>query len=195
MAIAYRSIGRCGRFGDSAAANPVPRPKETLMYLAFKRATFNSFFTPDGVMDRLISWWTQSPYCHVELVFDRSAYPSLQTGTTLGKCWCFSADLQAGVRFEQIDLSNPKEWMLVKLDVTPSEESKAYAYAKTLVGRKYNELGLLRFAIGPVKDPTDEDFCSQVCLTVLEQINLWKGVPEARVDPGFLYDLVTDASH
>lgn len=154
------------------------------MKLAFKIYSFSPWYTPIGVADRLIAWWTQSPYCHVETVFD--CVP--QAGRV---SYCFSADPANGVRFKWIDLCDLKEWKLVDLDVTRTDEEKAYAYAKTLVGRRYNELGIVRFMVGPVHDPTNEDFCSQVCLLVQEFLGKWKGIPTDRVDPGFLYDLVT----
>lgn len=157
------------------------------MKLAFERRSFYPWWTRAGSLDRIIGWWTQSPYCHVETVFDR-LIPA--HGLEGPGAMSFSATFEAGVRFCLLyDLEDPKHWTLVDLPVTADQEGAAFAYAHSLVGRSYNALGLLRFAVGPIKDPTNEDFCSQVSLLVCESIGLWTGTPAERVDPGFLYDL------
>jgi hypothetical protein len=149
------------------------------MKVAFEFATYNKLL-PYGIVDRLIAWQTQSLYCHAELVFGRLV-PTLT----------FSATKSQGVRFGRIsDLNNPKHWALVDIPLTLQQEQEAYAFAKTMLGQKYNTLGILRFVFGPIHTPKHEAFCSQAILMVLQHVGLYKGVPSDRVDPGFLYDLV-----
>ena|SRR5579862_7973681 len=150
------------------------------MKLAFELATYNKL-VPYGIMDRAIAWWTQSPFCHVELVFD-----GIRSGLS------FSATKEQGVRFDHItDLADPKHWVLVPMKFSVAQEADAYKYAQTQLGQKYNSVGLMRFVLGPTRDPKHEEFCSQSVLDVLQHEGFYPGVPPERVDPGFLYTMVT----
>ncbi|HXI85253.1 MAG TPA: hypothetical protein VNL17_14305 [Verrucomicrobiae bacterium] len=144
------------------------------MKLAFK------LVSAGGLIDRAIGWWTQSPYCHVELVFDQMGVPDD----------CFSADPKRGVRFTHVDWSDTKTWKVVGLAVSESQERVAYFFARdALVGRKYNKRGILRFLFGFVSSKPNEEFCSQVILIDCQHIGLWPGDPPVRIDPGFLAQL------
>ena len=133
--------------------------------------------------DRIIQWFTRSPYVHVELVFDDSV-PAHSL--------CFSAVPGDGVRFTILDLTL-KEWRLIDLpdSVTPE---KCRPVAESYRGERYDWLGILGFS-SPFADlhmHDDRDkFCNEVCIDVLQRAcGMFPHVKAWCQSPGDLYRMV-----
>jgi len=118
-----------------------------------------------GVYNRLVRWWTRSPYSHVELIFADGQAAS-------------SSAMDGGVRFKAIDF-DPALWDFV--DVHPSLAPAARTWFETHVGQAYDLLGNLHFVVSAVGDDKRKWFCSESVAAAL-------GMPDpARFDPGTLH--------
>lgn len=130
------------------------------------RAAFYKATPPGakGFYNRLIRWWTRSPYSHVELIFSDGYAAS-------------SSYMDGGIRFIAGNF-DPARWDFIDL---PSElEPAARAWFTTNAGRRYDLLGHLHFILGPVRDDRQGWFCSEAVAEAL-------GLPESwRYDPAVL---------
>lgn len=95
------------------------------MKLAFYKATRPGLA---GFMNRLIRWWTNSPYSHVELVFSD------------GVCGSSSFE-DGGVRLKHIEMS-PEKWDFVDIG---GDEQAARNWFLIHYGQPYDVLGLFGF--------------------------------------------------
>jgi hypothetical protein len=122
-----------------------------------------------GIYNRLVRWWTQSSYSHVELVFSD------------GMCWS-SSYMDKGVRGKYIDL-NDGNWDLIELRPGFNvNEEVALSWFTNHKGQKYDILGNIHFIFSPVNDSKNKWFCSEA---VAAALGFYK--PE-RYDPGTLYE-------
>lgn len=136
------------------------------MKIAFYRGTRPGLA---GIYNRLVAWWTKSPYSHVELVL------------STGRSWSASFE-DGGVRSKLIDF-DPKKWDLV--DVPAHLEPAAVAWFTQHRGAKYDLLGNLQFVIAPVGHSKKRWFCSEAVAAAL-------GIPDPwRYDPGTLASSLT----
>lgn len=142
------------------------------MRVAFYKGTHAGL---PGVYNRLVSWWTRSPYSHVELLL-------LET-TTPGRSYAASASyMDGGVRFKVIDF-DPDLWHFVDL---PGQLGKAaWDWFGAHEGQAYDLLGNLHFVLAPVGDDKRKWFCSEAVAAALGMPN-----PE-RFDPGTLHAALT----
>lgn len=125
-----------------------------------------------GIYNRLVRWWTISPYSHCELVFS--------TGLSAS-----SSFMDHGVRSKQIDFE-PANWDFVDL---PAElEHAAFTWFLNHQGQPYDLLGNLHFMLGPVSDEKDAWFCSESIAAALGLKEPW------RYDPGVLFSVLSGAS-
>lgn len=134
----------------------------TTFRTAFYRGTHAGL---PGIYNRLVRWWTRSPYSHVELVF-----PSGQAAS--------ASYMDGGVRLKSIDF-DPALWDFVEL---PAQLAPAAArWFAAHLGDGYDLLGNLHFVVAPVGDEKDRWFCSEAVAAAL-------GMPDpARFDPGTLH--------
>ena len=123
----------------------------------FMRAAFyigDPNLNPDArFFDRTISWWTKSPYTHVEWVFDNGM--------------CFSASpVDGGCRFKNIDITTPK-WKVV--DVPWANHDEIWEFCTDRDGLKYDWLGIFLSQTLPlnVHDP-NRWFCSEIVMASLQ---------------------------
>ena len=123
----------------------------------------------EDLYDRLISWWTQGPYSHVELVISDN-------------CCMSSSPRDGGIRFKNIDL-RPDHWDLVELE--GYDPVYAYNWFKEHEGRKYDFLGILGFVFGPLQQDKKRFFCTEAIGHALKMKEPW------RLDPNAMYAVVT----
>lgn len=122
-----------------------------------------------GIYNRLVAWWTKSPYSHVELVL------------STGRSWSASFE-DGGVRSKLIDF-DPKKWDLV--DVPAHLEPAAAAWFARNRGAKYDLRGNLQFILAPAGESENRWFCSEAVAAAL-------GIPDPwRYDPGTLASALT----
>jgi len=118
-----------------------------------------------GIYNRLVRWWTRSPYSHAELVFSTGYAAS-------------SSQMDGGVRFKVIDF-DPALWDFV--DVPASLTVPAWLWFEAHEGAAYDLLGNLHFVFSAVGDDKRKWFCSEAVAAALGMPN-----PE-RFDPGTLH--------
>lgn len=121
-----------------------------------------------GVYNRLVRWWTRSPYSHVELLFHG------------GREAASSSYMDGGVRFKSIDF-DPALWDFVDLPVTAEMAAKAYLWFIDHDGDAYDLLGNAHFVFSAIGDDKRKWFCSEAVAAALGMPN-----PE-RFDPGTLH--------
>jgi hypothetical protein len=124
-----------------------------------------------GIYNRLVRWWTRSPYSHVELIF-RDGGPAQPSRAAS------SSFMDGGVRFKEIEF-DPALWDLVAL---PDHlAASARTWFDVHEGDAYDLLGNVHFVLAPIGDDKRKWFCSEAVAAAL-------GMPEpARFDPGTLY--------
>ncbi|WP_198116939.1 hypothetical protein [Massilia rhizosphaerae] len=119
-----------------------------------------------GVYNRLVRWWTRSPYSHVELIFHD------------GEEAASSSFMDGGVRFKKIDFDLAL-WDFV--DLPGALEASAHQWFANHVGQAYDLLGNLHFVVSAIGDDKRKWFCSEAVAAAL-------GMPDpARFDPGTLH--------
>lgn len=117
-----------------------------------------------GLYNRLVRWWTTSPYSHVELVFSDGIAAS-------------SSYADGGVRFKVIDFE-PRSWEFIELPLHLEADARAWFAAHA--GAGYDLRGNLHFMVEPLADRKDAWFCSEAVAAALGFREPW------RYDPGVL---------
>lgn len=124
------------------------------------------------VFDRMVQWWTRSPYSHCELVF----------GYRLGIAECAtSSKMDGGVRLKKMIL-NPDHWDIV--DLPWADVRAARNWFELHDGERYDVQGLLGF-IAPISGRGSEWFCSEACAAALGYDEPW------RFSPAILHNVVS----
>jgi hypothetical protein len=128
-----------------------------------------------GVYNRLVRWWTRSPYSHVELIFIDSSVK--------GRALAYSASyMDGGVRDKVIDF-DPEKWDFI--DLPDDLWDQAWEWFMRHEGAAYDLLGNLHFVFSAVGDDKRKWFCSEAIAAALGMPN-----PE-RFDPGTLHAALT----
>lgn len=125
------------------------------MYLAFYKGKGNFY-------DKLIRWWTNSKYSHVELAANDG-------------WWYTSSPRDGGVVKRKMGY-NSEHWQFVPVRLTKSEVEKFYQETK---GSKYDWLGIVFSQVLPLKQHSKQKwFCSEWCGSVLGYANSNQLSPE-----------------
>lgn len=120
---------------------------------------------------------SNSIYCHVEAWLDGP----------MTAARCFSSREPVGASFQVRDLSDTREWEMVTLNLTPTQEDRCIGFAYGACGKRYNALGLLGYATGTGMTFPWDLFCSQCCADMLRCCGFgsaWK--PSNMISPGDL---------
>jgi hypothetical protein len=123
-----------------------------------------------GIYNRLVRWWTRSPYSHVELIL-----PAFGSAAS-------SSAMDGGVRFKAIDF-DAALWDFVDLPADLSDGAEAWFNQH--YGDGYDYLGNVHFVLSAVGDDKRKWFCSEAVAAALGMPN-----PE-RFDPGTLHAALT----
>lgn len=121
------------------------------------------------LFDRLVQWWTRSPYSHCELVFGILPNGQAECAT--------SSKMDGGIRIKLMEL-NPGRWDLV--DIPWADEGAARDWFQLHLGEGYDVQGLLGF-IAPISGRGSKWFCSEACAAALGYPDSW------RFSPGILH--------
>lgn len=117
-----------------------------------------------GLYNRLIRWWDQSPYSHVELIFSDGAMAS-------------SSWMDGGVRIKTGVVPTPGHWDI--FDLPPELEPAARAWFEQHKGQPYDLWTQLHFVWGPIRDDRSSWFCSEACAGALGFSEPWRFSPGA----------------
>lgn len=126
-----------------------------------------------GIYNRLVRWWTRSPYSHCELVFSDgiAASSSLEDG---------------GVRFKMIAFDAAR-WDFI--DLPAGLESGARAWFEQQAGKQYDLMGNLQFILACIPGSENKWFCSEAVAAAL-------GIPDPwRFDPATLASALAGANY
>lgn len=149
------------------------------MQLCFFKAKYGNCW------DKLISWWTKSPYSHVELKFSDGI--------------CFSSSTkESSVRFLYFTL-NKDHWDIIDIpNVSKEKEKEIRDWCQTQVGKGYDWFAIFGYIYAkflnwiPFSSKLDDSnywYCSEVCIYPLIKFGILN-VTDARVAPGCLYTTV-----
>ena len=131
-----------------------------------------AFFKGNGsAINGIIRWRTNSIYSHVELVFSDGE--------------AFSAQLHEGTRFKKIEFN--QDWDLV--EVPGINEVKVKDFCGTVLGRRYDFRGIVDFFANVTHGDDGDWFCSEVCVTALQEAGFCLRIPPHLTSPGSLFDL------
>jgi len=128
-----------------------------------------------GIYNRLVRWWTRSPYSHVELIF-------FDGGPDANSQAASSSYMDGGVRFSWFKF-DPALWDFV--DLPDALALPALAWFDKHEGAAYDLLGNVHFVLSAVGDDKRKWFCSEAVAAAL-------GIPDPeRFDPGTLHAALT----
>jgi hypothetical protein len=130
-----------------------------------------------GLFDRLIRWWTKSPYSHVELLFDDGQMIAARDST--------------GVTIIQVASLDLNEWDVVRFDLSIDRMLAIHVWCITEIGCKYDWLGLFYSQVLRIpRSHPRKWFCSEFCVAALQRAELLRDVVPCTVSPGKLHDLL-----
>lgn len=115
-----------------------------------------------ALFNRAVSWWTNGPYSHVELIIDGVSYSS--------------SFRDGGVRKKVIEYK-PDHWDMFQLDCSTETEQSAVAWFEKHMGQKYDVIGLIGFVIGTVSGNKRKFFCSEAVAAALGYDETWRFDP------------------
>jgi hypothetical protein len=141
--------------------------------LAFYKAKNGDIF------DKLIAWWTRSPYSHCEIV--------------IGNKWYSSSPRDGRVRKAIIE-PNPDSWDYIDVPMNTMDEVLVETLFKKYDGAKYDFMGILLSQILPLgMHSKSKWFCSEICAYVLQNVDkLPYGKEPNWYSPGRLYSRLSE---
>lgn len=114
-----------------------------------------------GIYNRLVRWWTRSPYSHCELVFSTGHAAS-------------ASFMDKGVQIRVIDF-DPKRWDFIAL---PKDlEKTAFEWFEAHRNQPYDVLGNVQFIVARVADDKRKWFCSESIAAALGLADPWRYDP------------------
>lgn len=123
---------------------------------------------------RIINWFTGvRGFWHCELVFsDGRSFTSMTNG---------------GAMF--FNRPHPEEnWVSFDLPATPEQEGKMSVLATSKLGTPYDFLGAVGIVLPWAKYDRKKAFCSEICVEVLQEMDLFVDYPPYQISPNFLYE-------
>lgn len=102
---------------------------------------------PGRLVDKIIRWWTDSPYSHCEIVIGNLAYGA--------SGWDNEFRVTDATKF------NPDNWVKVLV-----ESFRGTEWLNAQLGKKYDYLGIFGFLFFKVEDPK-RWYCSEVAAAFL----------------------------
>lgn len=136
------------------------------MKVAFYKAKYGDW------IDKIVSWYTKSPYSHCELVFSNGEFLS-------------SSKRDGGVRYTNID--NLERWDIYELQDSKYSEDLIRLIVRQYLGQKYDIIGAIGSAFNIDLSDKNKKFCSNLCAILL-------GIEETNITPHELYELISKNS-
>ena len=140
-------------------------------------------YKPTDLVGDAICWWTDSDYCHVEMVVDNLH---------------ISADSNNGVRVRQYKGQSADKVVELEYDVTLPMHSKLIDYTTALNGAKYDKLAIVFSQVIRLgADRKDRWYCSELVTKILQLLGedkLWHREPHM-VNPGDIAQILTGSRY
>lgn len=128
-----------------------------MLRAAFYKGTHSGL---PGIYNRLVRWWTRSPYSHAEVIFSDGMAAS-------------SSFMDGGVRFKQVEF-DPGKWDIVEM---PGDEVAARQWFMKHEGDGYDLLGNVGFVLQFVRDGTGKWSCAESVAAALGFDEAWRFSP------------------
>lgn len=136
------------------------------MKVAFYKAKYGDW------IDKIVSWYTKSPYSHCELVFSNGDFLS-------------SSKRDGGVRYTNID--NLERWDIYELQDSKYSEDLIRLIVRQYLGQKYDIIGAIGSGFNIDLSDKNKKFCSNLCAILL-------GIEETNITPHELYEIISKNS-
>lgn len=146
--------------------------RDRFITLQFKRAGKNKI---EKLIAKQDAPWT---FSHVELQFSDGSSFSSRAGV--------SGDKRNGTSFAEIDY-NPDEWVAVPIPVDEVEESLVKAFCVRNAGESYDFTGVAAFKCWMLHQDPEKWFCSEVCITALQEMGRFMHLIPHKISPNTLY--------
>ena len=104
-----------------------------------------------GFNAKLIAWWTNGPYSHVELL--------IHDYNDITYMWTASST-ENKVR-KKIHKHNPGRYDYIDLEMSEEDIDKIERFFKMIEGQEYDWLGIMGFVMPALRDRTTKWFCSE----------------------------------
>lgn len=141
-----------------------------------------AFYKGEGESrDRIVRWWTGSPYSHVELI--------MPNGTMAG----IRPPNDPYIRRRSLVGIREEEWEFIDLSVTEGQLKTIWQFIESIVGYGYDWLGMIASHLTPFKVKLPNKwYCSEWVLYALLAANILKAKPYniPRIPPGKLYQMI-----
>lgn len=133
----------------------------------------------DHLFNRLVAWWTNGPYSHVEVILEEKD----------GEYVCLGCSFRdGGVRLKKMPLPADR-WDIVEYTYADVSVERAYDWYAFYREAKYDLLGLFGFIGRRGVQDNRRWFCSEAVADILRLHEPW------RYDPNTLYAFVAYAPH
>lgn len=146
-----------------------------------------AFYKGDGLRrDRLVRWWTGSPYSHVELIMP----DGIMAGIRPPEDPYIRRRSLAGIR--------ESDWDFIEISVTEKQLKALRQFIDSTKGQGYDWLGMVASHLTPFKVKLPNRwYCSEWVLYALSvsKVFTWKQVKAyniPRIPPGKLYNILRD---
>ncbi len=133
--------------------------------------------------DKLIAWWTNGPYSHVEYVYEEN--------NELIQC---SASPRDGIVRCKTHKYDPNKWDYIDIYVSDKNYKVAKQFFKSIEGMKYDWLGILGFVVPIFRDRDSMWFCSETITNLMKIFGyrtFWT-IDPSETDPNKLYRLLKE---
>ena len=149
--------------------------------IAFKHSWNKDINVFEKIKNKLIQWWTNSRYFHVEICIDNT--------------WITSCPDKGGVIKKRLRTNKGSNWDYFEIKVhelTPIQQLILCDFINKQIGTGYDWLGIYSRVFTIFRDDRTKWFCSEIC-TKLLQLMYVKEVLDYepyQVTPGLLYNLL-----
>lgn len=140
------------------------------------------------LFDRLICWWTKSPYSHTESVVGYSDYSDIERiHLAGGSLYCWSASLNEGKVRPTLIYPTKEKWTCVVLE--GYDKASIRTYWESVKGSRYDYPGVLGFVFKFIKQVTKWIYCSEgVAAALIRSALPGVAVPPEQLTPGELFE-------
>lgn len=134
------------------------------------------FYKGDNLKDNIISWWTYGPYIHTDITLDGTTYEASQNIGYVRKIKYYN---------------NYSPDVIKEITVTDLEYNTILYFLNSIVGDKYDNMGIIGFVI-PIQDRLKRWFCAEVVSNCFKIIGRRKFITlePSRISPNELYSIL-----
>ena len=141
----------------------------------------------DSFYDRVVKWWTNSRYCHAELIMpDGKTWISIRPG---------QKDFPTQILKKEKTEYDPAKWTFIEFDITEEQRAQILEFYEMTKGCKYDWFGMIMSHLLPWRVKRQGRwYCSEWVAYALRISNVldWRNVRiyrQPRLSPGWLHNV------